>query len=126
MKFTVALALLAPASAFVPSSLPAPMRLRKANTAMQMSVGVFYSSTTGNTETVAGYVTEACGVEAADIADAEDITAFDGLIIGAPTWHTVSSFLRVGGAPRFKLRFALADVSPRGVLRCCGSRASAH
>ena len=97
MKFTVALALLAPASAFVPSSLPAPMRLRKANTAMQMSVGVFYSSTTGNTETVAGYVTEACGVEAADIADAEDITAFDGLIIGAPTWHTVSGFFSRAG-----------------------------
>ena len=126
MKFTVALALLSGTSAFVPSSLPSPMRLRKANTAMQMSVGVFYSSTTGNTETVAGYITEACGVEAADIADAEDITAFDGLIIGAPTWHTVSGFSRVGGAPRFKLRFAPADVSPRGVLRCCGSRASAR
>merc|ERR1711924_475403 len=39
---------------------------------------------------------EACGVEAADIADAEDITAFDGLIIGAPTWHTGADKERSG------------------------------
>ena len=54
MKFVVALALLASASAFVPSSLRMPTRLRKAETSMQMAVGLFYSTTTGNTETVAG------------------------------------------------------------------------
>merc|ERR1712161_120810 len=50
-----------------------------------------YSTSTGNTETIAGYITEETGDgEAEDIGDAEDsdITGADCLIIGAPTWHT--------------------------------------
>ena len=48
------------------------------------------STTTGNTETVAGYIGEATGLEGVDIGDAEELESYDGMIIGAPTWHTVS------------------------------------
>merc|ERR1740122_324382 len=56
----------------------------------RMAAGLYYSTTTGNTETVAGYIAEATGLEAMDIGDAsgDDIAACDSLIIGAPTWHT--------------------------------------
>merc|ERR1719217_885148 len=61
-----------------------------------MKVGLIYSTTTGNTETVAGYISAEIGVDAEDIADVEDITAYDGLIIGAPTWHTGADSERSG------------------------------
>ena len=65
-----------------------------------MSVGLLYSTTTGNTETVAGYITAACGVEAEDIGDVEDdaLMAHDALICGAPTWHTGADEQRSGTA----------------------------
>merc|ERR1719388_786902 len=55
-----------------------------------MGVGLVYSTTTGNTETVAGYIAEATGLEMTDIADlsGEDVAGFDGIIVGAPTWHS--------------------------------------
>ena len=45
-----------------------------------MAVGLVYSTTTGNTETVAGYIAEATGLEAVDIADlsGDDVAGFDG------------------------------------------------
>jgi len=64
-----------------------------------MSTGVYYSTQTGNTETVAGYVSEAAGVsEIKDIADAtkDEIEGHDSLIIGAPTWHTAADEQRSG------------------------------
>merc|ERR1719331_1751722 len=66
----------------------------------QMGVGLLYSTTTGNTETVAGYITEATGIEAVDIADVsgDDVAAFDGIIVGAPTWHTGADTERSGTA----------------------------
>merc|ERR1719191_1441547 len=65
-----------------------------------MAVGLIYSTTTGNTETVAGYVAAATGLEAVDIADmgADDIAALDGIIAGAPTWHTGADSERSGTA----------------------------
>merc|ERR1719225_1584623 len=62
------------------------------------AVKVFYATSTGNTETVAGYIAEAVGVEAEDIGDAEDgdVTGADALIIGAPTWHTGADEQRSG------------------------------
>merc|ERR1711937_701613 len=42
------------------------------NVALQMSVGLYYSTTTGNTETVAGYIGAALGIEAEDIGSADD------------------------------------------------------
>merc|ERR1711907_877613 len=54
----------------------------------------------GNTETVAGYVAEATGLEAVDIADVDDdtVAGFDGIIVGAPTWHTGADTERSGTA----------------------------
>ena len=57
-----------------------------------------YSTTTGNTETCAGYIADITGLEAVDIGDAsdEDISAADSLICGAPTWHTGADEQRSG------------------------------
>merc|ERR1711935_147858 len=60
--------------------------------------GLYYATSTGNTETVAEYIAEAVGVAAEEIGDAEEsaITGADGLIIGAPTWHTGADEQRSG------------------------------
>merc|ERR1712176_1603255 len=72
---------------------------RKSRTACE-AVGVLYASQTGNTETVAGYIAEAAGLEAEDVGDygAEDLTGFDGLIVGCPTWNTGADEYRSGTA----------------------------
>ena len=55
---------------------------------------------------------EAAGVEGADISEAEDIASYDGLIFGAPTWHTVSARAH---ASTQKKRYSLrADISSGG------------
>merc|ERR1740138_591528 len=66
----------------------------------EMSAMLLYSTTTGNTETAAGYIADATGLEAVDIGDAsvDDIKAADSLIIGAPTWHTGADSERSGTA----------------------------
>jgi flavodoxin I len=68
--------------------------------AVNMKVGLVYSTTTGNTETVAGYIAAKTGLEAVDIGDlsGDDVAGFDGLIIGAPTWHTGADSERSGTA----------------------------
>jgi len=68
--------------------------------AVNMNVGLVYSTTTGNTEAVAGYISDETGADAVDIADVspEDLMAFDGLICGAPTWHTGADTERSGTA----------------------------
>mmetsp|Transcript_13457 Transcript_13457/g.24720 ORF Transcript_13457/g.24720 Transcript_13457/m.24720 type:complete len:207 (-) Transcript_13457:92-712(-) len=72
--------------AFAPS---ANHNVRSA-TALNAKVGIYYSTQTGNTETVAGYISEAAGLEAVDIGDATDneVLGLDSIIVGAPTWHT--------------------------------------
>merc|ERR1712050_208888 len=72
---------------------------RKARSACE-AVGLLYSTQTGNTETVAGYIAAETGLEAADIGDygAEDLTEFDGLIVGTPTWNTGADEYRSGTA----------------------------
>ena len=54
----------------------------------------------GNTETVAGYITDQTGIDAVDISDVsgDDVAGFDGLIVGAPTWHTGADTERSGTA----------------------------
>ena len=54
----------------------------------------------GNTETVAGYITGKTGIDAVDIGDlsGEDVAGYDGLIVGAPTWHTGADTERSGTA----------------------------
>lgn len=64
------------------------------------AVGLFYATQTGNTETVAGKIAEAAGVEAGDISEigAEDLAGYDGLIVGCPTWNTGADEYRSGTA----------------------------
>merc|ERR1719401_2948610 len=77
----------------------AAMARRKARSACE-AVGLLYATQTGNTETVAGYIAAEAGVEAADVGDygAEDLTEFDGLIVGYPTWNTGADEYRSGTA----------------------------
>jgi len=66
--------------------------------APQMSVGLYFSTTTGNTETVAGYLAGLTGTEPTDIGDAsaDEVAGHEALIIGAPTWHTGADTERSG------------------------------
>merc|ERR1712194_172790 len=59
---------------------------------------IFYSTSTGNTETVAQYIADALSLEIEEIGDADEavIKAADGLIIGTPTWHTGADEQRSG------------------------------
>lgn len=61
-------------------------------------IGLYYSTSTGNTEVAAGYIAEAAGLRADDIGDASDadVQAHDAIIIGAPTWHTGEDSERSG------------------------------
>merc|ERR1712146_267530 len=54
----------------------------------------------GNTENVATKISEATGVELADISEmgAEDLAEYDGLIVGCPTWNTGADEYRSGTA----------------------------
>jgi len=62
-------------------------------------VGIYYSTQTGNTETVAGYIAEAAGIsgmnDIGDVPDAE-VAGLDSIIVGAPTWHTGEDSERSG------------------------------
>jgi len=79
----------------------APMGRQATRSAgVDMKVGLVYSTTTGNTETVAGYIEAEIGATMVDIADMDQDTlmGFDGLICGAPTWHTGADTERSGTA----------------------------
>jgi flavodoxin I len=86
-------------AAFAPGMASRPA-VASRGSAVNMGVGLIYSTTTGNTETVAGYVSAAIGVEPVDIADcdADTLAGYDGLICGAPTWHTGADTERSGTA----------------------------
>jgi len=64
------------------------------------AVGLFFGTQGGNTESAAGEIASATGLEAADVGDisAADLTGYDGLIVGAPTWHTGADEQRTGTA----------------------------
>ena len=69
------------------------------SSALMAKVGIWYSSSTGNTDTVAGYIAKAAGVDDYnDIGDAknEEMESADALIVGAPTWHTGADKERSG------------------------------
>merc|ERR1719389_449248 len=88
-----------PAAAFAGSGNAVHMRAGRAGMSPRMSVGLYYSTSTGNTETVAEYIANAAGVEDwKDIGDAEDgeVTGHDSIIVGAPTWHTGADQERSG------------------------------
>lgn len=68
-------------------------------TSLNAGVGIFCSSSTGNTETVSQYLCDAVGdVEYQDIGDTSDdeILGKDCIIVGAPTWHTDADEQRSG------------------------------
>lgn len=61
--------------------------------------GLIYGTSTGNTETAAGAIAEKTGLEAVaidDISGSEDLAAYDGLIVGLPTWNTGADEYRSG------------------------------
>ena len=88
---------LVPSLNIVPGGRPAVVSRAGA---VSMKVGLVYSTSTGNTETVAGYIKDVCGdaVEGPnDIGDVSgDIAGYDGLIVGAPTWNTNADSERSG------------------------------
>eukprot|EP00617_Octactis_speculum_P022580 CAMPEP_0185755378 /NCGR_PEP_ID=MMETSP1174-20130828/13880_1 /TAXON_ID=35687 /ORGANISM="Dictyocha speculum, Strain CCMP1381" /LENGTH=211 /DNA_ID=CAMNT_0028433901 /DNA_START=40 /DNA_END=675 /DNA_ORIENTATION=- len=87
-------------NAFAPRtfSTAATSMRRSSRASVEMAAVLAYSTTTGNTETCAGYITEVTGLEAVDISDVtdDDIAAADCLICGAPTWHTGADEQRSG------------------------------
>eukprot|EP00978_Attheya_sp_CCMP212_P014558 scaffold37153_cov43-Attheya_sp.AAC.2 len=94
MKLAItSLLLVSGASAFSPQRAP----FRRPVTSLD-ATGLWYSTSTGNTETVAGYIAEAAGLQANDIGDAtaDEILGADSLIVGAPTWHTDADTERSG------------------------------
>merc|ERR1719321_1200213 len=65
------------------------------------AVGLFFGTQGGNTEAVAGEIASATGLEAVDVGGLDDpssLAGFDGLIVGAPTWHTGADEQRTGTA----------------------------
>lgn len=71
--------------------------------AAHAQVGLFFSTTTGNTEEVADEIKAALGdavTDPSDIGDVEvaSLTDFDGLIVGTPTWNTGADESRSGTA----------------------------
>ena len=95
MKIAVALlfAPLAQGFGIVPKS-------SRVTTSLCAGVGIYCSSSTGNTETVSQYIADAIGggIEYQDIADTSDdeILDKDAIIVGAPTWHTDADSQRSG------------------------------
>lgn len=104
-------ALTSSASTFVRKSSFAPARRTAAksmkvasrkNFQIKASVGVFFSTTTGNTEEVADMVCNEFGdaadpVDIGDIADSlGDMLEYDNLCVGAPTWNTGADSQRSG------------------------------
>jgi len=77
-----------------------PRRAAQRSRDAKMAAGLYFSTTTGNTETVAEYIAAETGLDAVDIGDVsgDDIMACDSLIIGAPTWHTGADSERSGTA----------------------------
>lgn len=62
------------------------------------AVGLFFGTQTGKTEEVADAIGAGTGLSPQDIGDvaSSDLPGFDGLIVGAPTWHTGADEQRSG------------------------------
>merc|ERR1719502_652104 len=99
MTVTKMVAFLGAANAFNVGGLRTAQPAARAGS-IEAKVGLIYSTTTGNTETVAGYIGAEVGAEPVDIADCtpESLMEHDSLIIGAPTWHTGADTERSGTA----------------------------
>merc|ERR1719502_557179 len=99
MTVTKMVAFLGAANAFNVGGLRTAQPAARAGS-IEAKVGLIYSTTTGNTETVAGYIGAEVGAEPVGIADCtpESLMEYDGLICGAPTWHTGADTERSGTA----------------------------
>jgi len=97
------------------SIVPTSRGQRSFTTSLDGAV-VYYSTSTGNTETVAGYIAEAAGVSSEDIGDAspDEVTGFDSLIVGAPTWNTGADEQRSGTSWDDFLYQTLPDLDVEG------------
>ena len=95
MKFSVLIAAALPALASGFTVLS--RNTGRVATSLDGSV-VYYSTSTGNTETVAQYIADAAGCSIEDIGDASEseVKGYDSLIVGAPTWHTGADEQRSG------------------------------
>merc|ERR1711904_158181 len=64
------------------------------------AVGLFWSTQSGKTEEVAEMIAAKAGLEAKDIGEASagDLSGYDGLIVGTPTWKTGADEQRSGTA----------------------------
>lgn len=85
--------------AFSPSSAGRIHGVRSMTKLYAKKVGIYYSTQTGNTETIAGYISEAAGIDGVnDIGDVtnKEILGLDSIIVGAPTWHTGEDSERSG------------------------------
>jgi hypothetical protein len=86
--------------AFAPCHIAFANKASTTSALFASKVGIWYSSSTGNTETVASYIAKAAGCEKDfnDIGDAkiDEIEGADCLIVGAPTWHTGADEQRSG------------------------------
>jgi flavodoxin I len=68
-----------------------------------MTIGLYFGTQTGKTETVCGIITEELGdavAAAKDVTEGDlaDFAGLDGLICGIPTWNTGAEELRSGTA----------------------------
>ena len=68
-----------------------------------MTIGLYFGTQTGKTETVCGYIKDEFGdvvANAIDVSekDLADFANLDGLICGIPTWNTGAEELRSGTA----------------------------
>eukprot|EP00560_Eucampia_antarctica_P008681 CAMPEP_0197826204 /NCGR_PEP_ID=MMETSP1437-20131217/3187_1 /TAXON_ID=49252 ORGANISM="Eucampia antarctica, Strain CCMP1452" /NCGR_SAMPLE_ID=MMETSP1437 /ASSEMBLY_ACC=CAM_ASM_001096 /LENGTH=194 /DNA_ID=CAMNT_0043426539 /DNA_START=197 /DNA_END=778 /DNA_ORIENTATION=+ len=99
MKLSITTTLLVLPGVVSGFSFVAPKASRASSTSLDGSI-VYYSTSTGNTETVAGYISEAAGASMEDIGDAseDEVKGYDSLIVGAPTWHTGADEQRSGTA----------------------------
>jgi len=100
-----------------------------ARTSTSLNAKLLYGSSTGNTEAIADFISEATGIDAEDIADAENdaITAETSLIVGAPTWHTGADDQRSGTGWDDWLYENLGDIDMSGkkvAIFGCGDQAS--
>merc|ERR1712216_928268 len=94
-KVLSSLVLVGSAAAF---TSPAPMGLKPAflrsvlrASGLSMKIGVFYGTSTGNTEGAATRIAEKLGAaKCEDIGsiEAKELATYDTIIVGAPTWHT--------------------------------------
>lgn len=84
-----------------PSLRHATLRTAPRRAALMMATGIYFASTTGNTEEVAGLVHAEMGDDCADPLDLELdhgplMAAQDVLVVGVPTWNTGADTERSG------------------------------